>query len=54
MNKQLILSLIVVLSLLAVLPASVSADQYVSPSDDIQAAVNTAMASGGTVYFAPG
>jgi len=54
MNKQLILSIILVVSLLAVLPASVSADQYVSPGDDIQAAVDAAMATGGTVYFAQG
>ncbi|MDD4280953.1 MAG: right-handed parallel beta-helix repeat-containing protein [Candidatus Methanofastidiosa archaeon] len=54
MNKQLILSIMVVASLLAVLPASVSADQYVSTTSDIQAAVDQAAANGGTVYFASG
>ncbi|HHN81853.1 MAG TPA: hypothetical protein ENN11_04455 [Methanomicrobia archaeon] len=54
MNKQRIVSILLIFSLFLMIPPSVAADQYVSSGDDIQAAVNTAMASGGTVYFAPG
>ncbi|HHN81210.1 MAG TPA: hypothetical protein ENN11_01130, partial [Methanomicrobia archaeon] len=54
MKKANIVVMILMVSLFAVLPASVSADQYVSPGDDIQAAVDDAAANGGTVYFAPG
>jgi len=54
MNRQLIISMLFVVSLFAVLPASVSADRYVSPGNNIQEAVDHAAANGGTVYFAPG
>jgi parallel beta-helix repeat protein len=54
MKKPVIIAMILMVSLLAVLPASVSADQYVSPGDNIQAAVDHAAANGGTVVFAPG
>ena len=54
MNKQVIITILLVASLFAVVPASVSADRWVSPGDDIQDAVDDAIANGGTVYFAPG
>jgi len=54
MKKPVIIAMILMVSLLAVLPASVSADQYVSPGDNIQAAVDHVAANGGTVVFAPG